>query len=115
MPLLKLQTSPAVPETMIQELSSELSKLVSEATRKPEKYVMIVIDSASILMAGTPGNAAFADARAIGGLDTATNRDITRRLCELLRKTMGIPADRVYITFTEFDPSHWGWNNSTFG
>jgi phenylpyruvate tautomerase len=115
MPLLRLQTSPAVPEVKVHELSSALSKLVSEVTHKPEKYVMIVIEPASILMSGKPGDAAFVDVRGIGGLDVATNRDMTRRLSELLRKLLDIPADRVYITFSEFDPSHWGWNNSTFG
>lgn len=115
MPLLKLQTSPAVPESKVHELSSALSKLISEVTRKPEKYVMIVIEPAFLFMSGKPGEAAFADIRGIGGLDVTTNRDMTQRLSELLSKQLSIPADRVYITFTEFDASHWGWNRSTFG
>lgn len=115
MPLLRLQTSPAVPEAKVDELSSALSKLVSEVTHKPEKYIMIVIEPAFILMSGKPGKAAFADVRGIGGLDVSTNRDMARRVSELLSKLLSIPADRVYMTFAEFDPSDWGWNNSTFG
>ena len=114
MPMLRLQTSPPVPEPKVNELVTSLSTLVSEVTHKPEKYVMIVIESASILMSGKPGPAALADVRGIGGLNASVNRDLTQRLCKMLESLLGIPADRVYVTFTELQPSHWGWNSSTF-
>ncbi|NLE67898.1 MAG: hypothetical protein GX608_10790, partial [Lentisphaerae bacterium] len=36
-------------------------------------------------------------------------------LCEMAKARLGVPADRVYITFMDFPAGNWGWNGSTFG
>ena len=37
---------------------------------------------------------------------------MTAAVCELIEKECGIPSDRVYIKYTEYDK--WGWNGSNF-
>ena len=115
MPLLKLTTSVPVAAQKKDELVGQLSKALAEITRKPEQYVMVTLDDAAILMAGKAGPAAFVDVRGIGGLTGDVNQQVSKRICALLEKAIGIPPDRVYLTFTDVAASNWGWNSKTFG
>jgi phenylpyruvate tautomerase len=115
MPLIKLQINVSVAQAKHAELLAGMSKLVAHAIGKPEQYVMATLDEGPILMSGKDGSAAFADVRSIGGLDGKVNREISQNLCVLLNKTLGIPASRVYLNFTDVTPTHWGHNGSTFG
>jgi phenylpyruvate tautomerase len=115
MPMLKLQTSIPVRGDKRAELLSSLSKLIASATGKPEQYVMVLIEEGPVLMSGKDGPAAFADIRSIGGLGGKVNRNISQNVCDLLSQSLEIPANRVYLNFTDVAASSWGWNSSTFG
>jgi phenylpyruvate tautomerase len=115
MPLLKLETTVAVPEKQRGALMGQLSRLVAEAIGKPEEYVMVALSQTEILMAGKPGKAAFVDLRSIGGLGSDTNRKLTEGLCDVLETELQVPPDRVYVVFTDVRATDWGWNGATFG
>ena len=116
MPLIKLQTSVSVPDAKRQPLLASLSKILTESIGKPEQYVMAIVqDGAPIMMSGKPGDAAFAEVKSIGGLSAKVNAQIARKLCTLLDESLGIPGNRVYISFADVSASDWGWNGDTFG
>lgn len=115
MPLLALQTSVRLSNQQRHDLLAPLSTIVAECIGKPERYVMIAVGEAAILMAGAEGPAAYADIRSIGGLSGAVNRKLSERLCALLQEQLGIPPDRVYLGFTNVGAENWGWNGGTFG
>jgi phenylpyruvate tautomerase len=115
MPMLLLKTSSALKPDSKPVLLRELSRLVAQSTGKPEGYVMVVVQDASIMMAGQEGPAAWVDVRGIGGMDPSTNRKMSAAICELLHRQLGIPMDRVYLNFTDVPAGHWGWNGATFG
>lgn len=115
MPLLALQTSITLSSQQRYDLLAPLSQIVAECIGKPERYVMITISDAAMLMGGSEGPAAYADIRSIGGLSNAVNRQLSARVCALLDERLGIPPDRVYLGFTSVSAENWGWNNSTFG
>ena len=115
MPLLKLETTVALTDEKKQALLASLSKIVAGATGKPEQYVMVVASPAAILMSGKPGEAAFVDVRGIGGLGGEVNRQLSRKIGSLLKESLGVPPDRVYLNFTDVPAGNWGWNGSTFG
>ena len=115
MPLLKLDTTVALSEDQQSALLSALSKIVATAIGKPEQYVMVVISPAAMLMSGQPGDAAFVDIRSIGGLTGNVNRQLAEKMGSLLTNSLGIPADRIYLNFTDVAASNWGWNGETFG
>jgi phenylpyruvate tautomerase PptA (4-oxalocrotonate tautomerase family) len=115
MPLLKLETTVALSDEKKQALLASLSKLVAGTIGKPEQYVMVVVSPAAILMSGKPGNAAFVDIRSIGGLSDDVNRQLSQKICKLLKESLGVPPDRVYLNFTDVRPGNWGWNGDTFG
>ena len=115
MPLLKLETTVVLSEDKRKSLLASLSKAVADATGKPEQYVMVTISQAAIVMSGKSGDAAFVDIRGIGGLSGEVNRKLSQQVCKLLTDSVGVPADRIYLNFTEIDAGNWGWNGSTFG
>jgi phenylpyruvate tautomerase PptA (4-oxalocrotonate tautomerase family) len=115
MPLLKLETTVALSDEKKKSLLPALSKIVAETLGKPEDYVMITINSSAILMAGKPGDAAFVDVRSIGSLSLAVNKQLSKNICTLLKESLGIAQNRIYLTLSDVDAANWGWNGSTFG
>ena len=115
MPLLALQTSVRLSNQQRHDLLAPLSTIVAECIGKPQRYVMIAVGEAAMLMAGAEGPAAYADVRSIGNLNGAVNRKLSERLCALLQEQLDIPPDRVYLGFTSVSAENWGWNGGTFG
>lgn len=115
MPLLKLETTVALPDDKREALLAALSKIVAETLRKPEQYVMVTASPAVILMAGKAGDAAFVDLRSIGGLSDGVNRQLSEKICRLLNESLGLPSNRVYLNFADVEAANWGWNGQTFG
>ncbi len=115
MPLIKMETSVSVSDSQKSELALALSKIVAEATSKPEQYVMAVVSEAAISMAGEMGPAAFLQICSIGALNREVNTDISRKTAALLEKSINIPIERVYLSFNDVSAVNWGWNGRTFG
>ena len=115
MPLLKLETTVLLSEDKRNGLLASLSKAVAGAIGKPEQYVMVSLSQSAMLMSGKGGEAAQVDIRSIGGLNSEVNRKLSQQICKLLKDSLGIAPDRVYLNFTDVDAGNWGWNGSTFG
>jgi phenylpyruvate tautomerase PptA (4-oxalocrotonate tautomerase family) len=115
MPLLKLETTVTLADDKKQALLASLSKIVAGTIGKPEQYVMVVISAAAILMSGKPGDAAFVDIRSIGGLGGDVNQQLAQKIGGLLKESLGVPPDRIYLNFTDVAAANWGWNGDTFG
>jgi phenylpyruvate tautomerase PptA (4-oxalocrotonate tautomerase family) len=115
MPLLKLETTVVLSDHKRQALLASLSTIVAETIGKPEQFVMVAASQAAMLMSGNPGDAAFVDVRSIGGLTQDVNRKLSEKVCKVLNDTLGVPQNRIYLSFTEVEASHWGWSGSTFG
>ena len=48
------------------------------------------------------------------GLSAERTGDFSRDLCGLLSRRLGMPADRIYIEFTDAERHLWGRNGATF-
>src|SRR5208282_2006366 len=107
MPLLKLETTVALADDKKQALLASLSKIVAGTIGKPEQYVMVVIGPAAILMSGKPGDAAFVDVRSICGLSDAVNRQLSQKIGSLLKESLGVPPNRIYLNFTDVPAGNW--------
>ena len=115
MPLLQLLTHDPVPSEKRGPLLKDLSEILAAAIGKPELYVMVTLADGGICMGGEVGAAAFADVRSIGGLGGEVNRSISEKVCALLADQLDIPAERVYLNFTDVERHAWGYNGGTFG
>jgi phenylpyruvate tautomerase PptA (4-oxalocrotonate tautomerase family) len=115
MPLLKLETTVALADDKKKTLLASLSKIVAGTIGKPEQYVMVIVSPAAILMSGKPSDAAFVDIRSIGGLSSDVNQQLAQKISGLLKESIGVTPDRIYLNFTDVPAGSWGWNGDTFG
>ena len=114
MPLIRLETDISMDKERKIDLAGKLSVIVSEKTCKPEKYEMASISSCEILLSGESGSSALVQVMSIGGLNSSVNGSIAVAVSELLEETLGIPSDRIYITFTDVPGENWAWKGKTF-
>ena len=112
MPLINLRTN--VSDDQVSDaLLKKLSAALASATGKPESYVMTLLDfGVPMTFAGTNDPCAYVEIKSIGAL---TPPEMSDRFCELIKASLGIPKDRIYIGFDDVSASHWGWNGRTFG
>jgi len=115
MPLLKLQVSVSLFDDQTRKLMTAMSGIVAKAMGKPESYMMVTIEKASISMGGKVVPAAYADVRGIGGFNKQVNARISKEIGELLKKEIGVEPEHVYLTFTDVAAQNWGWKGDTFG
>ncbi len=111
MPLLQVTTSRKLEVSQEESLSKRLSLALSEDTGKAEKYVMIILTSGSIMLAGKITESVFIDIRGIGGFNREVNTMLTKDLCLILREELDVPSENIYITFTDVPAVNWGWDN----
>ena len=117
MPLIQLETSCNVSDPQKkQALAEMLSALAAAGIGKPQQYVMASVhDNVAMSMSGTSDPCALVTVKSIGGLSRAVNQTLTAQVAQSLQAELGIEPNRVYVTFLELAPTHWGWNGSTFG
>jgi len=114
MPLLRIETNVSLDTSNAEALVAQASQAVAGGLGKPERYVMVTLQSDTpMAMAGTAEPAAFLDLRSIGLPDGKTE-PLSKALCQLMESAIGIPPDRVYINFADVSRSNWGWNGGTF-
>jgi phenylpyruvate tautomerase len=117
MPLIQLDTNSTFPDPNgKQAMAKSLSQITAEATGKPEQYVMVCLrEDAAMMMSGAPGPCALVTVKAIGGLSKPVNQALAAKASQLLQKELGIPGNRIFITFEELAADHWAWDGRTFG
>ena len=59
--------------------------------------------------------AAFVAVKNIGKMTPEDTETLSREISARLQRTLGVPADRVYIDFADAVGYLWGWNGETFG
>ena len=114
MPLIKMQTSTPIAPEKHDSVMKSLSDIIAQETGKPGSYIMVTIEQTPMMLAEKSGNTALFDIRGIGGINQNVNAAITVKLCEYCTATLNIPANRVYVNFTDIPRSNWGWNSNTF-
>jgi len=114
MPLLKVQTNIEISDALQIKLLSTLSSATAKALDKPERYVMITLEtSQSMIFAGTGQPLAYLELKSLSLPETET-KILSEALCSLLQQQLGIDPERIYIEFCNAQRHMWGWNNSTF-
>lgn len=110
--LIKTNITPTVGAEL--PLLQQASRQVAQALGKPEAYVMVALEhSCAMLFAGSDAPLAYLELKSIG-LPTARTAELSALLARLLGQELGIPAERVYIEFSDAAGPLWGWNGATF-
>ena len=110
MPYINVSTSAKIEDK--KKLLEEISILVSSLTNKSKKYVMVKLDDNSKMYFEGESPCCFVEIKSIGSLNPS---EIAKPISDFVNEKMGIPKDKVYISFEDVPASMWAWNGSTFG
>lgn len=114
MPYLLIQTNCRPDRATAERLIDQAAKGAAEMLGKPERYVMVALmDGVQMRIAGTAEPTVYMEMKSIG-LPEARTGAFSHRLTDLVRRELGVAPDRVYIEFSDVEPSRWGWNAATF-
>ena len=110
MPYINVSTSAKVNDK--DKLLEEISILVSSLTNKSKRFVMAKLDDNSEMYFEDESPCCFIEIKSIGSLNPS---EMAGPISEFVYEKMGIPIDKIYISFTDVSASMWAWNGRTFG
>ena len=109
MPYINVSTSAKVKDK--KKFLEEISTLVSSLTNKSKRFVMAKLDDNSKMYFEDDSPCCFLEIKSIGSLDPS---EMAKPISDFIYEKMGIPIDRIYVSFVDVPASMWGWNGRTF-
>ena len=110
MPFINISTSKRINNKEI--IIEEFVLLISSLSNKSKRFVMAKIKDNSQMYFGDSSPCCFIEIKSIGSLNP---QEMTKSICDFVFEKMGIPKDKIYISFEDVQASMWGWNGKTFG
>ncbi len=110
MPYINVSTSAKIEDK--QKLLREISILISSLTNKSRKFVMAKIDDNCQIYFDDKTPSCFLEIKSIGSIDP---KEMAKPISDFVYEKIGIPMDRIYISFEDVPASLWAWNGRTFG
>ena len=110
MPYINVTTSVKVNDKG--KLLEEISILISSLTNKSKRFVMVKIDDDCQMYFDGDAPSCFLEVKSIGSLNPS---EMAKPISNFVYEKMGIPIDRIYISFQDVPASVWSWNGRTFG
>lgn len=114
MPYIDVRSNTALTKEKTSLLKSKIAEiLASSFPGKTENWLMMSFTGdADMYFAGSDAPCMMVDIAIFGSQSDSSYDKMTAGVCALIEKECSIPADRVYVKYTEY--SHWGWNNMNF-
>ena len=110
MPYINVSTTAKIENK--KKLLEEISELVSSLTNKSKKFVMAKLDDNSEMYFGDQSPCCLLEIKSIGSLNPS---EMAKPISNFVYEKMGIPIDKIYISFEDVPASMWAWNGKTFG
>ena len=110
MPFINVSTSAKIEDK--KKLLEEISILVSSLTNKSKSFVMAKLDNNSEMFFDDDSPCCFLEIKSIGSLNPS---EMVKPISNFIYEKMGIPIDKIYISFEDVPASMWAWNGRTFG
>ena len=110
MPYINISTSINVGDK--KKLLEEISILISSLTNKSKRYVMAKLEDNAEMHFEDDSSCCFLEIKSIGSLNPS---EIAKPISDFVYEKMGIPIDKIYISFVDVPASMWSWNGGTFG
>lgn len=112
MPFINVRTNNNLSDSK-EIIKSELGKAITAIPGKSEGWLMVEIsDNLDMYFKGTDEPCAMFEVAIFGKASDNAYDDLTRRLCFVSEKYLGVSPDRTYVKYTEIE--HWGYNNFNF-
>ena len=110
MPYINVSTSIKIQDK--KKLLEEISTLVSSLTNKSKRFVMAKLDDNSEMYFEDESPCCFLEIKSIGSLNPS---EMAKPISNFVYEKIGIPIDKIYISFVDVPASFWAWNGKTFG
>ena len=110
MPYINVSTSARIEDK--KKFLEEISILVSSLTNKSKRFVMAKLEDNSEIYFGDQSPCCFLEIKSIGSLNPS---EMSKQISNFIYEKMGIPIDKIYISFEDVPASMWSWNGRTFG
>ena len=110
MPYINISTSSKVADK--KKLLEEISILVSSLTNKSKRFVMAKLDDNCEMYFEDESPCCFLEIKSIGSLNPS---EMAKPISNFVYEQMGIPIDKIYISFQDVPAAMWAWNGRTFG
>ena len=110
MPYINVSTSVKVDDK--KKLLEEIVILVSSLTNKSKRFVMAKLEDNSEMYFEDESPCCFLEIKSIGSLNPS---EMAKPISNFIHQKIGIPMDRIYISFEDVSASMWAWNGRTFG
>jgi len=110
MPYINVSTSAKVNDK--DKLLEEISILISSLTNKSKRFVMAKLEDNSEMYFDDESSCCFLEIKSIGSLYPP---EMAKPISNFIYEKMGIPIDKIYISFEDVPASMWAWNGRTFG
>ncbi len=113
MPLALIFLGTKVGDDVKGEIAKEAMKILSEVIGKPINYCSSQVAESIGGFGGNVEDSAFIDIKSIGGLQ-GKQKELADKFCSLIESKTPIKGGKIYLNFTEFTGSNWGFNHKTF-
>jgi len=110
MPYINVSTSAKVNDK--DKLLEEISILISSLTKKSKRFVMARLDDNCEMYFEDESLCCFLEIKSIGSLNPS---EMAKPISKFVYEKIGIPIDKIYISFQDVPASMWAWNGRTFG
>tara|TARA_B100000242_G_scaffold27615_1_gene16736 strand:+ start:131 stop:463 length:333 start_codon:yes stop_codon:yes gene_type:complete len=110
MPYINISTSAKIEDK--KKLLEEISVLISSLTNKSKRFVMAKLDDNSMIYFDNQSPCCFLEIKSIGSLKPS---EMAKPISDFIYAKMGIPLDKIYISFDDVPATLWAWNGRTFG
>ena len=110
MPFINVSTSVKVNDKV--KFLEEISIFISSLTNKSRRFVMTKIDDNCHMYFNDETPSCFLEIKSIGSLNPS---EMAKPISDFIYQKIGIPIDRIYISFEDVPASLWAWNGRTFG
>ena len=114
MPLMTIRSAAKIDDTAVSSMLSACSAKLAELLSQPEAYVMTLFERpVAMTMAGAGNPCCLVEVRSVVELSSDQTRAMAQAFCPLLAEHLGVPANRIFLNFTDFRKAMWGFNGST--
>lgn len=114
MPFIHTQTTVALDKAKRDSLTAALNKITQSCLGKAESWIMSgYTDNADLYFQGNQnGDTAYVEVKLLGTPNPDACSKMTKEVCSLLERELGISPDRIYVSY--YPTANWGWNGSNF-
>ena len=113
MPFIQVKTTEPLTAGQKEKLTRELSGITKDCLGKGENWIMLGFeDAAELSFQGSAEKIAYVEVKCYGKPAASGADAMTSRVCGLMETSLGIPANRVYVSYWGTDM--WGWNGNNF-